>query len=242
LSAAVANNQNELALALLDAGADPNGLDFDRNDPLLWDAVRNGNVPIARALLKSGARVWSPDDLPVLIYAVASRNADLVRLLLAHGANPNDSGGDPVLNEAVARDDVEIVRALLDADADPNAESEYGPYSPLFAVKSREVLQMLLDAGAQLRLSDYTPLHTAQTPEMVDEFVARGIDMNAPTINGLTPLHSAAMGGRAEVVRRLLEIGADARNNGYFRKTPAEYAKDPAVRRVFDEFAAPASP
>jgi len=241
LAVAVAENHTAIALALVDAGADPNSLDRDRNDPVLWDAVRKGNVAVARALCEAGAKLRSSDGETPLLYAVLSGNTELVRLLLAHGDQPDQPGRDAALGTAVERNDVEVVRALLEAKANPNAESEYGPFRPLYAVKSPEVLEMLLAAGAELRPSDYTPLHAAQTPQMIDDFIARGIDVNEPDDQCRTPLFHAAINGRAEVVRRLLELGADPRIAAAEGRLPRDYAKDPAVLRVFEEFAARSS-
>jgi ankyrin repeat protein len=70
---------------------------------------------------------------------------------------------------------------------------------------------------------DATALHFAAffaQPETAKVLVQRGADVRAvsPTFGNVTPLHSAAAGGSAEIVRTLLIAGADpnARQNGGF--------------------------
>jgi ankyrin repeat protein len=68
-----------------------------------------------------------------------------------------------------------------------------------------------------------------------------GLDVNQSAGDCTTPLHQAALQGRADVVRRMLELGADANAPDYFGKKPADVARAPEVRRVLEEFAARAS-
>jgi len=70
---------------------------------------------------------------------------------------------------------------------------------------------------------DATALHFAAffaQPETTKMLVQRGADVRAvsPTFGDVTPLHSAAAGGSAEIVRTLLVAGADpnARQTGGF--------------------------
>jgi ankyrin repeat protein len=70
---------------------------------------------------------------------------------------------------------------------------------------------------------DATALHFAAffaQPEAAKVLVQRGADVRAvsPTFGNVTPLHSAAAGGSAEIVGTLLVAGADpnARQNGGF--------------------------
>ena len=70
----------------------------------------------------------------------------------------------------------------------------------------------LLDARSP---DDATALHFAAffaQPETARLLVDHGADLHAvsPTFGGVTPLHSAAAGGSAEIVHMLLAAGADA--------------------------------
>ena len=159
-----------------------------------------------------------------LIAAVQAGDAERVRELVAGDpalAGTRDGNGVSVLMLSryhgapaevtaalrEARDDVDIFEAatLGDAKRVERWLSEDGS---------------LLDARSP---DDATALHFAAffaQPATARLLVERGADVRAvsPTFGNVTPLHSAAAGGLAEIVHVLLAAGADpnARQNGGF--------------------------
>ena len=56
--------------------------------------------------------------------------------------------------------------------------------------------------------------------------IERGADVNAVQTAGYRPLHQAAVAGREDLVRMLLDAGADKTARCDRGKTPAEYARE----------------
>lgn len=148
----------------LDAGADPNARDGERQtllhralenqDPevtaLLLDAGADPNAaglggpPLMRVIWLNSRRYSNPDP------AIAS---ELVRLLLAAGADPNgDGSGNTPLYSAATQGAAELVGLLLEAGANPNPPTRRWETSPLAAATRSghtEVIQLLEAAGAE---------------------------------------------------------------------------------------------
>jgi type 1 glutamine amidotransferase len=129
LEQAILRNKTEIAILLLESGADPNSVNASKRTPLHLAVDRN-NPAIATALLKAGAKPnerdndgWTP-----LHHAAAKNQLETAKALLASGADPmtlSDLGGTP-LHEAAASGGAEIIRLLLDHKVDPKVKSKEG--------------------------------------------------------------------------------------------------------------------
>lgn len=129
LHQAVLRNRTEIALCLLDAGADVDAPDGSRRTPLHL-AVGRGNVVLVTRLLERQARPneldrtgWTP-----LHHAAARNQVAVARALLAGGADPrtlSERGGTP-LHEAAASGGAEMIKLLLGAGVDPAVVSKTG--------------------------------------------------------------------------------------------------------------------
>lgn len=112
--------------ALLDAGADPNFIDPNRREPLIFNAD-----PDALALLLShGANPDARDfrQRTALHVAAAHRQLKSLTLLLDHGAevDAQDTSGQTPLYEAVVNNFAEGVKLLLERGADPDLQTQGG--------------------------------------------------------------------------------------------------------------------
>jgi ankyrin repeat protein len=109
---------------------------------------------------------------------------------------------------------------------------------PLFdAVLTGELqlVEQLLNTGAQRWLNTFddfafTPLMHAcrlNHPDIVRLFLAAGADVNLHDEShiGDTALHEAVVGGGIEVVKLLLEAGADPQIQGWMQLTPMDKAR-----------------
>ena len=145
-----------------------------------------------------------------------------MELLLEAGAEPNarNSSGCAPLHYACSKGHVDIVKALL-AKLRTNVHArDRGGHTPLHRACDRgreEVARLLLEAAE-------------------DDAERRRL-ARAQEASGGTPLHSAAYaGGSGELVRLLLEQGADRSIVDREGKTAADLAADAAIRFLIERW------
>ena len=142
---------------------------------------------------------------------------------------------------AVGNHDIAAARRLLDDGADPNAWSPPHGQSVLFTaseVHDLVLVRMLLERGADpnQRLNivtyglvnrDVTVLMHAPTADIATALIEFGADVNAQNKRGMTALLNAVLHGRIDVVRVLLDSGADVTIGQYspFKATALQLAK-----------------
>ena len=226
--ACVANNV-EIALLLLEHSAEPN-LHGGRYGSALHAAFFGGNELIISTLLTRGADIKYRGGIycSVLQAAVASEKEAAVKIALESGLSANEKGGFftyPLLR-AAAFDTCpdSIVRLLLEEGADPNLEREGDDIidqtfrTALQHTSSVSKANLLLDAGAKLHtVSGWlgTALHASihkggnNESSIIKLFVDRGADVNKKADITGSPLRYACMRAAFDVVRILVEAGAN---------------------------------
>ena len=155
--------------------------------------------------------------------AAQAGDREALRALLKQGADVNASQGDgtTALHWAAMKGDAEMVQMLVTAGANLRATTRLGAYVPLYlAAKGGHsaAVASLLAAGADVEAasaSGATPLMIAAAAgdtRTVTMLVEGGSKIDArDTAKGETALMYAAGYNRADVVRLLLQRGADAR-------------------------------
>lgn len=153
---------------------------------------------------------------------------ETVRAELDLGADPSVTGNEGLtaLHWTIERGaQTEVVELLLDHGADPDLADGAGDTPLHYAVREsvdRQVIELLLDRGADIHARNHsdTPVLTLAVAAgnghgVIQALLARGADPNpGKNTYGDTPLSMAvqisAYDGNADVVRLLLESGADA--------------------------------
>lgn len=129
LHQAILRNRTEIALLLMERGADVNEPDRSQRTPLHL-AVERASVPLVEALLARKAKPnerdrmgWTP-----LHHAAAKDRVAIAKALLKGGANPStlSERGGTALHEAAASGGAEMIQMFLDAKVDPKVVSKLG--------------------------------------------------------------------------------------------------------------------
>ena len=209
--------------------------------------------------IEAGAtiNVRCADGISPLHHAAASHGVPVVELLLEHGADihaVSNAGETPLLyaigGRGGADDNDPELETLLNAGADINWKMEYGQSALHVAAAfgKPNALATLLEHGPDLEPVDHrglTALHYAAaynaTTEPARLLLEAGLDPNASSDAGVTPLHFAAIYGSAEVSRMLLDAGADVNPIDADAMSPLLYAASAggaALIRVLLEYGA----
>jgi ankyrin repeat protein len=236
-----------IARLLLERGADPNdgqtiynmaGFPGDEWLELLLEfGLGHGDGGPWRRLL--GERQDSPRQMleDALMAAVGHGRAQRVRLLLDHGADPDGTGsrhpiyeGRSPIEEAALSGNPEIV-AMLEVAGAHCALDDVQAFVAAATAGDRETVQAMRAGDPSL-----VERAIAREPGQVIRAAARdslegvrllielGFDANA--LEGIAPLHEAAMRGNLAIIELLLDHGANPnlRDTGY-DATPAGWAE-----------------
>jgi ankyrin repeat protein len=212
----------------------------DPNERLL-EAVRAEDPRAVSAALDQGAdanaKYGEGDD--VLGVAVLSGNAENVQRLLRAGANPNARRWDGhfSLYWAARKSRPDLLRQLLAAGARVAAELDRESETSVHAAAEQNNVELLeplfvADGASAVNAFDYisrTPLIRAVRAgnmEAASFLLEHGADVNAhdEARSGDTALHDAASSGTYEMVKLLMDAGADPTIEGWMRLTPLDKA------------------
>jgi ankyrin repeat protein len=226
LLAAVRDGDIERALALLEAGADPDAAPApgERDQrPVLTLAALLPDTRLLRALIAKGANVnRASGGLTALLAATRDSwhgRAEAVMTLLANGASPlaADGEGNTALHGAALSGEPIVAAMLLDAAAPVNALNKAG-ISPLAAAcraANWPLARFLLEHGAKPAPTGGEPALVAAAgiadddPTGVKLLLKHRAPVNAADSHQRTALVAAAAEGHLQIARTLLAAGAD---------------------------------
>ncbi len=191
----------------------------------LYKASGKGNINEVRKLIELGAPVnyTSPNTnngTPLYISAQTNQ-IEILKLLLTAGADVNKQNGDgrtPIFTASASGHMGILIKLLATMRVDVNIPDNNGA-TPLIVASlngNTKIVTILLGYGGDVNatLNGKTALHLAieyEYPKIV-EILAAAIetDLNRPNNNGATPLIIAVLNGHIEIVKILLDLGADA--------------------------------
>ncbi|XP_057381430.1 ankyrin repeat and SAM domain-containing protein 1A-like [Daphnia carinata] len=195
------NGHREIVVLLLEHEASPNIVDGKGSSPLHL-AAWAGHADIVRLLLTSGVRVTqinlkNKDNETALHCAAQYGHTGVVSLLLKYGADPSHRNvrDETALDLAAQYGRLEAVELLLQTHPE---------LIEMYKNQSR-----LEEAGKMSGKPKTSPLHAASRNghrAVVDALLAAGFPVSLLTQTG-TALHEAALCGKVDVVRRLLDAG-----------------------------------
>ena len=219
LADAVMRSDKEATHALIVDRANINTPQPDGTTALHW-AVRHDDLVTAQALIQAGADVKAANRYGVTPMALAALNGDaaMIRKLLDAGVDPNSASpsGETALMTAARTGKVDAAALLLDRGADVNAkDSVHWQTALMWAVLENhpDMVKLLLAHGAAINaLTKVTRPKGEYVPARPAAASGTGIirQRALPTPDGgMTPLLFAIRDGNAEMMRLLLDHGAD---------------------------------
>ncbi len=233
--------------------------------PLMLAAM-NGHTEAVRLLLRSGAspNFRQSDGSSPIHDAIFAGDLEMMKLLMKAGADPNrpDGGGYAPVILAAARPETECLELLLEREIDVNAKTQHGRTAVFEACYWGRIqnLRLLLEAGADPNVrhteDGLYPLlvyvghvrawnedKELRLPEgylgTLDLLLEKGTDVKVLDRDRENVIGAAVrLGHGLEVVKRLLEAGADPKHKdkeGESAETHAARHPDPNVAALFSE-------
>ncbi|XP_057968813.1 potassium channel AKT1 [Malania oleifera] len=185
-------------------------------------------------------------DLPLSLCFATLRGDDLLlHQLLRRGLDPNesDNNGRTALHIAVAKGSENCVLLLLDYGADPNRRDSDGnvPLWEAMLGGHEEIIKMLRENGANLNSGDVGHFACAAAEqnnlELLKEIEHYGGDITSPNQNnGATALHVAVCEGNTDIVKFLMERGAEVDkpdDNGWSPRDLADQQGHDDIKTLF---------
>jgi ankyrin len=218
----------EVVEQLLVKGANPNARGARGQTALMW-AVSQRHPEVVKMLLRHGADLKAKSESWSMVMAVPPHGYREYNRAIPHG-------GDTALLFAARVGDLESAKLLVAAGAHVNDADAWGVSATAYAAHSGygELVSFLLEKGADPNqaAAGFAPLHIAilrRDAGMARELLEHGADANAPlrtwtptrrsskdfhfvpALVGATPLWLAARFAAPDIMRLLVEHGADPR-------------------------------
>uniref|UniRef100_A0A8C6KXP8 Ankyrin repeat and sterile alpha motif domain containing 1B n=4 Tax=Nothobranchius TaxID=28779 RepID=A0A8C6KXP8_NOTFU len=206
----------------------------------LHHAALNGHRDVVLKLLQFEASTTAADSKGCFpLHLAAWRgDVDIVRILINHGptncyVNQQNHERETPLHCAAQYGHSEVVSVLLQELTDPTMRNnrQETPLDLAALYGRLQVVRMLVSAHPNLMSSHtrlHTPLHLAARNghhTTIQTLLEAGMDVNCVTENG-SALHEAALFGKMDVVRLLLDSGIEASLRDSRGRTALEILKE----------------
>lgn len=211
----------DIAKALIDNGALVNLRAGDGFNALM-EAVRTGNIEIAKLLIEhnSDINIKNKDGKNMIMIACEKGNEEMFNLLIENNADINEksSWGASALIYASEKGNINIMQYLIDNGIDVNGKADDNGDTPLlWAVTGQnpyEASKLLIENGADINATNDSgvapaTILAASTPKVVKLLKDNGADLDTKFLDYYPPIAIAAGAGNLEIVKALVENGAD---------------------------------
>ena len=237
LYAAARSGRVDRALALLEAGADPQAPPPDGERDQRSLAVLAAVLPdlrLLRALIGRGIDL-NAEHAGMTPLLAATRDSwhgrpEAVMTLLANGADPRvrDADGNTPLHHAARSSDPGVAALLRDAAAELEERNNDGltPLGIACASGNWRLARFLLERGAKSQSDEGTPALLAAAGVEEDDAAGVGLllkhkaRVDARDAQGRSALHEAASAGHVEIIQALLAAHADLQARDAEGRTP----------------------
>ena len=204
------------------------------NRDKIFDAIKNGDLKTLDKLIPKGKQSfpsllnkygWTP-----LMQAIRFNRLDIIDFLIERGVDVNEPGsGDnsKPIYFALNSKNGKILEKLIKAGAEVNTQYQYG-YSPLHSAATHnnyEAVKILLKHGAtvnQMSKPIETPLPDPDDypdKKCYEEIKKHTEKLNSKKI-GDTPIFSAINRGNSDILRLLIDAGADVNGESNIDRSP----------------------
>ncbi|KAK4793241.1 hypothetical protein SAY86_023676 [Trapa natans] len=216
----------------------------EKKDPIMQEIYHETEQMLARGRM----------ELPLSLCFAAIRGDDLLlHQLLRRGSDPNegDENGRRPLHIAAAIGSEHCVTVLLEFGADPNVKDSEGniPLWDAIMGEHKPVIKLLVDNGAMISAGDVGSYACTAIEQnklgVLMEIVNCGGDVTLSTNSGTTPLHVAVSEGSAEIVRFLLDQGANIDRpdiHGWTPRNLADHQGHEDIMELFQNIKQPSKP
>ncbi|KAB2619070.1 potassium channel AKT1-like [Pyrus ussuriensis x Pyrus communis] len=203
--------------------------------------------PLAEGILRDIEHVLASGkmDPPLSLCFAAQRGDDLLlHQLLRRGSDPNemDNNGRTAMHIAASNGNEHCALLLLEYEADPNIQDSEGnvPIWEAISGKHESLIKLLLDNGAKINSGNVGNFACAAVEqnnlELLKDIVTYNGDVTLPKSNGTTGLHTAVCEGNVEIVKFLLEQGAEADKRDSYGWTPRALAEHQGHEEIMELF------
>lgn len=199
-------NSIEIMKILLNAGADPNSLNFKGNTPLQDALFSNYSNDQIEYLIRRGADV-----------NVRDRHDETPLHKMAHIMQSFEVDGENLVG---------LAEVLVKNKADVNAQNVEDCTPLHFATSSAKLVEVLLKHKADVNVKNrfgetalISVAHASGSLEVMQMLVSHGADVNATSNGGLTALHMACLQKNKKMIKFLIRNGANINKTDCFGHT-----------------------